>query len=478
MADDPKIRVAIVGSGPAGFYAAEPPAALRRRRGRPVRPPADPVGARARRRRARPSEDQVGHARVREDGGKPRASASTATSRSARDVTHDELLEHHHAVLYAFGAANDRRLGIPGEDLPGSHAATEFVAWYNGHPDYADHEFDLSAQRAVVIGNGNVALDVARMLALTARGAAPHRHRRPRDRGARPRAASRRSSCSAAAGPRRPPTPTPSSASSARWRTPTSSSTPPTSSSTPASARLRSRPSEADRTSRATWRSSATSPRARRTAKASGSSCASCLAGRDPRRGPVDGVRVVRNELIADDGGGCAPRATGDEESSTARSCCARSATAAPASRASRSTSARGTILNDDGRVLDRGRRAAARRLHRGLDQARAVRRHRHEQEVRPGDRRAPARATSTPGRFPSRRTAPPSSTRCSRSARRDVVDYAGWERIDEHERAAASPGPPPRQAHPPRGAARARPRRALRRAGLVVSPRARGSRR
>ena len=82
------------------------------------------------------------------------------------DVTH-ESCSAYHAVLYAVGAPTDRRLGIPGEDLPGSHAATDFVAWYNGHPDYADHEFDLCAERAVVIGNGNVALDVARMLALT-----------------------------------------------------------------------------------------------------------------------------------------------------------------------------------------------------------------------------------------------------------------------------------------------------------------------
>jgi ferredoxin/flavodoxin---NADP+ reductase len=69
-------------------------------------------------------------------------------------------------VLYAFGASGDRKLGIPGEELPGSHSSTEFVAWYNGHPDFADHAFDLSAQTAVVVGNGNVALDVARMLAL------------------------------------------------------------------------------------------------------------------------------------------------------------------------------------------------------------------------------------------------------------------------------------------------------------------------
>jgi ferredoxin--NADP+ reductase len=82
------------------------------------------------------------------------------------DVSHEELASAYHAVLYAIGAAKDRKLGIPGEELQGSVAATEFVAWYNGHPDYADHDFDLSAKTVVVVGNGNVALDVARMLAL------------------------------------------------------------------------------------------------------------------------------------------------------------------------------------------------------------------------------------------------------------------------------------------------------------------------
>ena len=81
-----------------------------------------------------------------------------------RDITHSDLMRHHHAVIYAVGADADRRLGIPGEDLPGSSSATEFVAWYNGHPDASGHSFDLTAERAVVIGNGNVALDVARIL--------------------------------------------------------------------------------------------------------------------------------------------------------------------------------------------------------------------------------------------------------------------------------------------------------------------------
>jgi ferredoxin--NADP+ reductase len=80
------------------------------------------------------------------------------------DVTHEELMRHYTAVVYATGAQTDKSLGIPGEDLPGSRAATEFVAWYNGHPDYRGLEFDLSAKRAVVIGNGNVAADVVRLL--------------------------------------------------------------------------------------------------------------------------------------------------------------------------------------------------------------------------------------------------------------------------------------------------------------------------
>jgi ferredoxin--NADP+ reductase len=81
------------------------------------------------------------------------------------DVSHAELLRHYHAVIYATGAQTDKSLGIPGEDLPGSRPATEFVAWYNGHPDYRELDLDLSCRRAVVIGNGNVAADVTRVLA-------------------------------------------------------------------------------------------------------------------------------------------------------------------------------------------------------------------------------------------------------------------------------------------------------------------------
>ena len=80
------------------------------------------------------------------------------------DISHPELMEHYDAVIYATGAQTDKSLGIPGEYLPGSWPATEFVAWYNGHPDYRGLEFDLSHERAVVIGNGNVAADVVRIL--------------------------------------------------------------------------------------------------------------------------------------------------------------------------------------------------------------------------------------------------------------------------------------------------------------------------
>ena len=83
-----------------------------------------------------------------------------------RDVTHGELTSRYDAVVYATGAQAARRLRIPGEELPGSLTATSFVAWYNGDPEHTELEPDLSCERAVVVGNGNVALDLARMLAL------------------------------------------------------------------------------------------------------------------------------------------------------------------------------------------------------------------------------------------------------------------------------------------------------------------------
>jgi len=84
-----------------------------------------------------------------------------------RDIGVDELRQTHHAVVFTCGAETDRRLGIEGEDLLGSHTATEFVAWYNAHPDYRNRTFDLSHEVAMIIGQGNVAADVARILAKT-----------------------------------------------------------------------------------------------------------------------------------------------------------------------------------------------------------------------------------------------------------------------------------------------------------------------
>ncbi len=84
-----------------------------------------------------------------------------------KHITLSDLQEHYHQILFATGAQTDRHMGIPGEDLLGSHPATEFVAWYNGHPDYRDCQFDLSQERVAVVGVGNVAIDVARILCLT-----------------------------------------------------------------------------------------------------------------------------------------------------------------------------------------------------------------------------------------------------------------------------------------------------------------------
>ncbi|PBC35337.1 ferredoxin [Rhodococcus sp. ACS1] len=157
------LRVAIVGSGPAASYAA---AEVLRHRGAEVdmyERLLTPYGLI----RSGVAPDHQGTKAItalyRDTMSKPSFHLHLGIE-IGRDLSHLELLEHHSAVIYAVGASGDQRLRIDGEDLPGSHAATEFVAWYNGHPDYADAEFDLSGERAVIVGNGNVALDVARIL--------------------------------------------------------------------------------------------------------------------------------------------------------------------------------------------------------------------------------------------------------------------------------------------------------------------------
>lgn len=83
-----------------------------------------------------------------------------------RDISHETLARSYHALIYAVGADDDNALGIAGERLPGSWSARQFVSWYNGHPDFRDLQFDLSGPRAVIVGTGNVALDVARILTI------------------------------------------------------------------------------------------------------------------------------------------------------------------------------------------------------------------------------------------------------------------------------------------------------------------------
>jgi ferredoxin/flavodoxin---NADP+ reductase len=168
MTDQSPIRIAVVGSGPAGFYTAghllkdadervevdmlerlPTPWGLVRSGVAPDHPKIKSV--------TRMYEKTAAHARFRFFG----------NVNFGEHVSREDLREHYHAVVYATGSSVDRPLGIAGEELRGSHAATEFVGWYNGHPDHTDLEVDLlSAERAVVIGNGNVAIDVARMLVL------------------------------------------------------------------------------------------------------------------------------------------------------------------------------------------------------------------------------------------------------------------------------------------------------------------------
>jgi ferredoxin/flavodoxin---NADP+ reductase len=164
-------RAAIVGAGPSGFYAADQ--LLK-------------AGFAVDLYDALPTPFGLVRAGVAPDHPKIksviRVYAKTASHEAFRffggvslgvDVSPQDLLARYHAVIYAVGTSTDNRLGIPGEDRPGSHPATDFVAWYNGHPHFADHMFDLNGGRAVVVGNGNVAIDVARMLVLDPRELAP-----------------------------------------------------------------------------------------------------------------------------------------------------------------------------------------------------------------------------------------------------------------------------------------------------------------
>jgi ferredoxin/flavodoxin---NADP+ reductase len=163
--DAQPLRVAIVGAGPTGFYVADH---LLRQPGLTV---AIDMLDRV------PTPYGLVRAGVAPDHQKIKSVTAAFDKIAAhprfrfyghvelgKDVSVDDLRAHYHQIVYCTGAQTDRRMGIPGEDLRGSHAATEFVAWYNGHPEYRESHFDLGHERAAVIGVGNVAIDVARIL--------------------------------------------------------------------------------------------------------------------------------------------------------------------------------------------------------------------------------------------------------------------------------------------------------------------------
>ncbi|MDT5234701.1 MAG: ferredoxin/flavodoxin---NADP+ reductase [Mycobacterium sp.] len=157
------LTVAIVGSGPAAMYAADELLTQRGVRVNVFERLPTPYGLV----RAGVAPDHQSTKRVTKLFDKVTRLAGFTFYLNVEvgsDLTHDELLAHHHAVLYAIGAPNDRRLDIDGMGLPGTATATEVVAWINGHPEYTDLPVDLGHERVVIVGNGNVALDVARIL--------------------------------------------------------------------------------------------------------------------------------------------------------------------------------------------------------------------------------------------------------------------------------------------------------------------------
>lgn len=165
------LRIAIIGSGPSGFYAADHLLKTAGKRGLDIE--IDMI-------ERLPTPFGLVRGGVAPDHQKIKSVTKVfdriasdphvryfGNVRLGEDITYEEMLDHYHQIIYAIGAQSDRKMGIPGEELTGSHAATEFVGWYNAHPDYRGLHFDLSAKAVAVIGNGNVAMDVARILAKT-----------------------------------------------------------------------------------------------------------------------------------------------------------------------------------------------------------------------------------------------------------------------------------------------------------------------
>ena len=161
------LRVAIIGSGPSGFYAAEHVLSQ------------DDLHVQVDMFDRLPTPFGLVRAGVAPDHPKIKSVTRVYDKIAANpdfrfrgnvefgaDIEHEDLLEYFHAVIYCVGARSDRRLGIPREYLPGSHGASDFVGWYNASPDQRNLTFDFSGERVVVVGNGNVAMDVARVLML------------------------------------------------------------------------------------------------------------------------------------------------------------------------------------------------------------------------------------------------------------------------------------------------------------------------
>jgi ferredoxin/flavodoxin---NADP+ reductase len=161
------LRVAVVGAGPSGFYATE---ALLKAREDVVVDLIDrlPTPFGLVRYGVAPDHQKMKSVTKLYDrtAADPRV-RFLGNVEVGRDVTVDELRRHYHALVFSYGAPGDRRLGVPGEDLAGSLSATDFVAWYNGHPDYTEFSPPLGGATAVVVGVGNVAVDVTRILAKT-----------------------------------------------------------------------------------------------------------------------------------------------------------------------------------------------------------------------------------------------------------------------------------------------------------------------
>ena len=425
------LKVAIVGAGPAGFYAAgmllaeghavdlydllPTPFGLVRSGVAPDHPNIKAV--------TRVFDKAAAHPGFRFLGG----------VEVGVDVTREQLRERYAAVVYATGMSVDRKLGIPGEDLPGVHAAADFVGWYNAHPHRRGDAYDLSGRYAVVIGNGNVALDIARMLVLEPDELAPT------DAAEHAVEALGRSSIEAVQvlGRR--------GAAQAAFTNPELRELGKLSGADVLVDPAEARPDPLSER----WLNAGADGTAMRNVEILRDYAGRAPQGKPRRvvlsflRSPVaflgerrlEAVRLSVNAIAAAPDGSLAAVPTGAEEE-------------VPADIAFRAIGYRARA--DPGPAVRRPRRAhpqrrwapdrrtgaaATRRVRRRLGQARPQRRDRHEQEVRGRDRRGAARGRrSRAARLRSTPVAPVGPNHRPRAGASSAVDWAGWGRIDAHE--------------------------------------------